>query len=257
MFSDAAQGNIILLPKNPDQVDQRAELGVRDILLIKIAHQTQLDIVRPVGLDLFHPAPTHLNRSIRGVGSVADHKVIKQPSHMTAPMVTIKEPGASLQGAAVMNRNRRPVVSISIGADDLAHFFNRDGLIRPGDDGNRLLPRDKQSLPRDKLAGTVNVIDAHELADFHMVALGNAIQGFTSFDRVVHTAAGRGNRIGSEARRGKMFGGSGAAVQKKREKQNKQRTANRARKIKFTICRSHLRNERYHLLLNSRQIGLR
>ncbi len=109
VLADILDRNAVFGAQRVDENDQRIELRFGNLLFVEIADKADLDIIRPVGLHLALPAPADFHFAIAGVGAVADHKVIKKPSHVAAVMVSVEELGASLRRAAVMHRDRPPV----------------------------------------------------------------------------------------------------------------------------------------------------
>ncbi len=189
VLADIGVGDVIFLLKRADHVDKRIELRLRHVLLVKIAHQADVDVVRPVGLDLAYPAETHFDLAVAGCRAVADHKMVKQSAHSAVTVIIVKAAGAALERAAVMHGDRPPVGVIVFGADDAKRIFRAHGT-RARPRRRRLaiaLLRNKKFLPDHKPGNIVDIVSHHDLVDAHMVKLGDVINRLPFFKSMIKT----------------------------------------------------------------------
>ena len=115
------------LPQVTDQFLARVELCARRLVAIEVADQTnaecnvvQIIAVHVTAIDLPPPAVTHLDLTIAGRCSVADHEMISESILHSAdvPMVVIENAGVPLSCAAVVHDNVLPTRSRNRGTID-------------------------------------------------------------------------------------------------------------------------------------------
>ncbi len=222
MTSDIPEGNAVLFAEDMNQIDERLKLIRRNVLLIEIPDEADLNIPRTVFLapDLLVPAPADFHLPVVRTVTVSDDKMIKKSPHFPAAVVPVEGGGASLRRRAVVKGDVFPLgVSPFVTDLPLNGRIGRDSLKRRNERRRKVGRRDNQPLAHLDLVGIPEIVEVLNLVDLHAVTLGNVPKGLAGPDNMEYPIGGRkGDRLG-----GGNVSNTGASGTEKKESRQKEK----------------------------------